>query len=79
LPAALKVVIVEVGLVGLVMVAVPGLPGIVDHDPVPMAAIVDVPPGRIAQVTVLSGPALGLAVMITATVSLQPLRFVQMK
>ena len=37
------------------------------------------PPGSIAQVTVWSTPALGLAVTVTMAVSEQPLAFVQMK
>ena len=39
--------------------------------PVPVAAIVVLPPGSVAQATVLSGPALGFAVTTTAAVSRQ--------
>ena len=69
---------VVVGLAALVMVAVPGLPAIAVHVPAPMPAIVAEPPGRMAQVTVWSGPALGLVLTMTATVSVQP-PFVHMK
>jgi hypothetical protein len=66
-PAAVKPVIVVVGLVGLVMTAVPGFPvGAGVHVPVPVPAIVAEPPGSMAQFTVLSGPAFGL---VTITVS----------
>ena len=71
-PAALKVVIVVVGLDGVVMVEVPGLPANAVHVPVPVAAIVAEPPGRIAQFTVWSGPAFGFAVTMTLAVSVQP-------
>jgi hypothetical protein len=60
---------VVVGLVGVVMVAVPGLPAWADQVPAPTAAIVAVPPGSVVQVTVWAGPALGPAVTITAAVS----------
>ncbi len=64
----MKPVIVVVGLVGEVMVAVPGLPEDAgDHlTPVPVPAMVAEPPGSMAQFTVLSGPAFGL---VTVTVS----------
>jgi hypothetical protein len=67
-PAAVKPVIVVVGLVGEVIVAVPGLPEDAgDHlTPVPVPAMVAVPPGRSTHVTVWSGPAFGL---VTVTVS----------
>jgi hypothetical protein len=45
-------VIVVLGLTGLVMVTVPGFPACADQVPAPIAAIVAVPPGSIAQVTV---------------------------
>jgi hypothetical protein len=59
---------VVVGLVGEVMVAVPGLPEDAgDHlTPVPVPAIVAEPPGSRTQFTVWSGPAFGL---VTVTVS----------
>ena len=72
-------VIVVVGLVGVVIVAVPGLPAIAVQVPAPVPAIVAVPPGKITQVTVRSGPALGLAVTTMAAVSAQLLALVQMK
>jgi len=67
IPAAVNPVIVVVGLLGVVMVAVPGLPAAAGvHVPVPVPAIVAVPPGSTAHVTVWSGPAFGL---VTMTVS----------
>jgi hypothetical protein len=71
-PATEKPVIVVVGLLGVVMVAVPGLAGVVIavHVPVPVAAMVAVPPGRIAQETVWSGPA--PVQILTVTVSEMP-------
>jgi hypothetical protein len=52
-PAALKFVIVVVGLVGVVIVAVPGFPAWAVHVPVAVvAAIVALPPGKTAQGTV---------------------------
>jgi uncharacterized membrane protein YjfL (UPF0719 family) len=66
------------GLVGVVMIAVPGLPVCAVHDPVPAAAIVALPPGNIAHVIVWSGPALGFAVTTTDAVSEHP-PFVQIK
>ena len=72
-------VIVVVGLVVDVMVEVPGLPAIAVHVPAPTAAIVAVPPGSNAQVTVWSGPAFGLAVTVTLAVSGQPEPLVQIK
>jgi hypothetical protein len=51
-PAELKVVIVVVGEVGVVMVAVPGLPVCAVHVPVPVAAIIAEPPGSVIQLTV---------------------------
>ena len=71
--------IVVVGLAGLVMLAVPGLPVCAVHVPVPVAAMVADPPGSIAQFTVWSAPALGLAVTVILAVSVQPLALVQMK
>ncbi len=70
--------IVVVGLLGAVMVAVPGLAGeaIAVQVPVPVAVIVAVPPGSTAQVTVWSVPALGLAVTTIDAVSVQPLALV---
>ena len=71
--------IVVVGLVGVVMTAVPGLPADAGvHVPAPVPAIVAEPPGRRAQVTVWSGPAFGLAVTTICAVSVQPLAFVHM-
>jgi hypothetical protein len=70
---------VVVGLVAVVMVAVPGLPVCADHVPTPVPPIVALPPGRTAQVTVLSTPALGFAVTTTEAVSVHPLAFVQIK
>ena len=70
--------IVVVGLAGVMMTALPGLPddaGV--HIPAPVAAIVAVPPGSMAQLTVWSGPAFGLAVMSIWAVSVQPLALVQ--
>ena len=64
--------IVVVGLAALVIVAVPGLVPIGVHVPVPAPAIVALPPGNTAHVTVWSAPALGLAVTTMAAVSLQP-------
>ena len=65
--------IVVVGLVGVVMVAVPALPAAAGvHVPTPVAAIVAVPPGNTAHVTIWSGPAFGLAVTVTRAVSVQP-------
>ena len=78
-PAALKVVIAVEGEDGAVMVAVPGLLDSAVHAPVPVAAMVAVPPGRVAQVTVWSGPALGLAVTVTRAVSVHPAALVQIK
>ena len=77
-PATVNVVIVVVGLAGVVIVAVPGLPVCAVHVPVPVPAIVAEPPGSVAQLTVLSGPALGLAVTTTAAVS-EHEPFVQIK
>ena len=74
----LKVVIEVVALPGVVIVDVPGLDAKAVHVPVPVAAIVDDPPGKITQLTVWSGPAFGLAVTVTDAVSLQP-PLVQMK
>jgi hypothetical protein len=62
-------VIVVVGLVGVVIVAMPGLLTTAVHVPVPVAAIVAVPPGRTTQLTVWSGPASGLVVTITSAES----------
>jgi hypothetical protein len=72
---------VVVGLVGVVMVAVPGLAGepIGVHVPVPVPAMVAVPPGIVAQLTVWSGPALGLAVTTIAAVSVHPEALVHTK
>jgi hypothetical protein len=72
-------VIVVVGDIEEVIVDVPGFVARAVHVPVPVAAIVADPPGRIIQLTVWSGPALGLAVTVTAAVSLHPLALVQMK
>jgi hypothetical protein len=71
-PAALKLCITVVAEVGVVIVAVPGLLASAVHVPAPVAAIVADPPGNTAQLTVWSGPAFGLAVTITAAVSVQP-------
>ena len=68
-PGTLNPVIVVVGLVGVVMVAEPALLLSIVHVPVPVAAIVVVPPGSTAQFTFWSGPALELLVMMTSTVS----------
>ena len=56
-----------------------GLPERAVHVPVPVAVIVAVPPGTIAQFTVWSVPALGLSVTIIETESAHPLALVQMK
>ena len=56
---------VVVGEVGVVMVAVPGLPERAVHVPVPDAAIVVVPLGREVTTMVRSAPAFGLAVTVT--------------
>jgi hypothetical protein len=56
---------------------VPGFPACADHVPLPVPLIVAVPPGKDAQVTVLSVPASGLAVTVTVAVSVHPLEFVQ--
>jgi hypothetical protein len=76
-PAAVKPVILVVGLAGAAMVAVPGLPVMAVHVPAPVAVIAAVPPGSMAQFTVLSAPAVGLAVMATDAVSLHPDALVQ--
>jgi hypothetical protein len=61
-------VIVVVGLLALVIVAVPGFPVIADHVPVPVPVMVAVPPGSMAQLTTSSVPALGLVMMtVSAT------------
>jgi hypothetical protein len=75
------VVMVVVGLVAVVIVAVPGLAGeaMAVHVPVPVPAIVAVPPGRVAQLTTWSGPALGLAVTTMDAVSVQPEALVHTK
>jgi hypothetical protein len=52
MPATLKVVIVDVGLAGVVIVDVPGLPASAVHVPTPAAAIVADPPGNTEQLTV---------------------------
>ena len=70
---------VVVGLAGAVMVAVPGLVPMAVHVPAPVAAIVAVPPGRIAHDTVWSGPASGLAVTVTVVLSGHPAALVQTK
>jgi hypothetical protein len=71
---------VVVGDVGFVIVALPGLPDCADHVPIPLAAIVALPPGKVTtQLTVLSGPASGFAVMNAIAVSVQPFGLVQMK
>ena len=61
--------IVVVGLVGVVMVAVPGLPACAVHVPAPVAAMVAVPPGKDAQVTVSFGPPFTPAGPATLTVA----------
>ena len=71
-PNALNVVMVVVGLVGVVMVAVPGLPAWADHVPVPVPPIVTEPPGSVTQLRDLSGPALGLEETTTVVIPLQP-------
>ena len=58
--------------------AVPGLPICEDQVPTPVAVIVAEPPGSRAQATVLSTPALGLAVTTIDAVSVHPLALVQM-
>jgi hypothetical protein len=52
------------------MLAVPGLPACAVHVPIPVAPIVAEPPGRVAQVTVLAGPALTPVGPPTLTVAL---------
>ena len=72
-PATVNVVIVVVGLAGVVMRAVPGLPDAAGvHVPTPVAAIVAEPPGSMAHVTVWSGPAFGFAVTVICAVSVHP-------
>ena len=62
---------VVVGLLGVVMVALPG-PESGAQVPPPDPDIVAVPPGSTAQVTVLSGPAFGLVTMtVSAAVAVQ--------
>ena len=58
-----------VALPGVLIVAVPGLFGDEVQVPLPAAAMVADPPGSIAQLTVWSGPALGLVLTVTAAVS----------
>jgi hypothetical protein len=77
-PVTLNVVMVVVGEAGLVIIAVPGLPGDADHVPAPVAAIVTEPPGSATQLTDWSGPALGPLVIVTVAVSVQ-LPLVHMK
>ena len=68
-PGALNVVIVVVGLAGVVIVAVPGLPPCAVHTPVGVVApIVAVPPGSVAHNTDWLGPAFGWAVTVTVAV-----------
>ena len=69
-PLTLKFLMVVVGLAGVVMVDVPGFPDRAVHVPVPVPAIVVVPPGSRAQLTVLPGPPLGP--MVTCMVSVHP-------
>jgi hypothetical protein len=71
-PAAVKPVMLVVALAVFVIFEVPGLPVIAVHVPVPVADIDTEPPGRIAQLMVLSVPAFGFAVTTTDAVSLQP-------
>ena len=70
---------VVVAELGVVIVDVPGFPACADHVPLPVADIVVVPPGSIAQLTVLSVPASGFAVTVIFAVSVHPLAFVQIK
>ena len=60
-----------VGLVGVVMTAVPGLPGRAVHEPVPLAPMVAEPPGRGTQLTNCGGSAVGPEVIRRRTVSKQ--------
>ena len=65
--------IVVVAEPGVVIVAVPGLPACADQIPpaAGVAAMVAVPPGSVAHVTVFAGPALGLAATVTVVVAVQ--------
>jgi hypothetical protein len=76
-PVFVNVVMFVEALVALTIVAVPGLPVIVAHVPIPVPAIVAMPPGSTTQLTVWFGPALGLAVTTIEAVSLQPDALVQ--
>ena len=78
-PAALNVVIVVVGLVGLVITNVPGLVPTGVHVPTPVASIVTLPPGKGTQLSARSGPASASPYTITAAVSTQPAALVQTK
>ena len=73
MPVAENAVMVVVGLVLLVMVAVPGFPAIGVHVPTPVPARVAVPVEK--QGTFWSAPALGFAntVMVTLSLAVQPL------
>ena len=64
---------------GVVIVAVPGFPACALQVPLPLAAIVALPPGNTAQLTLLSIPASGFAVTVTLAVSVHPLALVHMK
>ena len=70
---------VVVGLVVLVMIAVPGLVDCAVHVPSPVAVIVAEPLGSMAQVTVWSVPASGFAVTSIERVSAHPLALDQIK
>ena len=70
--------IVVVASVGLVIAAVPGAGMISVHVPVPVAAMVALPPGSTAQFTTWSVPASGLAVTVTIIVSAQPVALVHL-
>jgi hypothetical protein len=69
-------VIVVVGLVGVVMVEVPGLPGTIVHD-APALAVAPMatdPPGSVIQLRPLSGPPFAddPTVTVTASLAVQP-------
>ena len=64
---------VVVAELGVVIIAVPGLPACGDHMPpaAGVAAMVAVPPGKVAQFTFCAGPALGWAATVTVVVEVQ--------
>jgi hypothetical protein len=77
-PADVNPVMLVAALLAFAMLAVPGLPVIAVHAPVPVADMAALPPGSTAQLTIISAPASGFAVTITDAVSPQPDTFDQM-